>query len=118
MAAFEVTTEGWKTERSEIWQKSNEASGVTLAMELAEINFKKFGGPYIERFSLIRDDATFGVGEAEWADWDQRNRLVIARNGKLFEGQIGDNKLKLQELADFNENKPDPKQSPKWAKIW
>ena len=116
--SFPYTNRGWKTERSEIWHKLNKANRITLVMELAEINFKKAGGPYVERFSLIRENSTLSVGEADWADWDHRNRLVVARKGKLFEGHIDNDELEFLELADFNDNKPDPMESPKWAKTW
>ena len=56
---------------------------------------------------------------AEWADWDQRGRLVFAREGKIFAltaEAIGESMP--QELADFNGNQPEPMEAPEWAKNW
>lgn len=116
--SFHYKGRGWETERSEIWEKTNKANGTTLAMELVEINFKKLGGPYVERFSVVTHGTTIPIGEADWADWDQRHRLVIARAGKLLEGHINTGAVEWRELADFNSNKPEPKEAPRRAKVW
>jgi hypothetical protein len=103
---------GWQTEQSQVWQKVNQANGLTLVMELVEMNFSKVGGPYVEQFSLIKDGLAIPVGLADWADWDYCNRLVVARKGKLFEGCIGRDEMEWRELADFNSNRPAPKATP------
>jgi hypothetical protein len=53
-----------------------------------------------------------------WADFDQRNRLVLARNGKIFAARIDAGGLALTELADFNANTPEAIEAPAWAKKW
>ncbi len=56
---------------------------------------------------------------AAWADWDQRGRLVFARDGRLFAlpaEDIGHNEP--WELADLNGHKPEPMEAPEWAKVW
>jgi hypothetical protein len=53
-----------------------------------------------------------------WADFDQHNRLVLARNGKIFAARIDAAGLALTELADFNANQPEAIESPDWAKKW
>lgn len=115
---FPLAGRGWKTEQSDVWYKTNRASGITLVMELAEIDFDQPGGPYIEQFAIIRDGTTIPIGRADWADWDRRNRLVLAREGKLFRADIGQDELEWHELADFNDNKPEPQEAPISARHW
>jgi len=56
---------------------------------------------------------------AEWADWDQRGRLVFVRRGKVFVAQPSPGEdLQQQELADFNAQEPVPLESPAWARRW
>ena len=56
---------------------------------------------------------------AAWADWDQRGRLVFARDGRLFALHAEDIGLKEpQELIDMNNHKPAPTEVPEWAKSW
>jgi hypothetical protein len=56
---------------------------------------------------------------AIWADWDKRGRLVYAKEGKLFTGEINNlNQIQSTEIADFNANKPERIITPEWAKVW
>jgi hypothetical protein len=55
------------------------------------------------------------LGAASWADWDQRGRLVVARDGRLCEL---DQSAGLREIADFNPQEPDPQASPPHARVW
>jgi len=56
---------------------------------------------------------------AVWADWDKRGRLVYAKEGKLFTGEInGLGQIQSTEIADFNANKPEQIATPEWAKVW
>jgi hypothetical protein len=105
--SFVGSPKGLKTDRSEIWEKPNKNNSAVLTMELAGVNFKKLGSPYVERFALVKDNNTVPLGEADWADWDQRDRLVLARDGKLFAANIKDGQLSLSELADFNASSPE-----------
>lgn len=53
-----------------------------------------------------------------WANWDQRNRLVFARDGKLFAGSFQQGTFKERELADFNSHQFEPVIAPDWAQKW
>lgn len=60
-------------------------------------------------------DRHASTGEVEGADWsgrDQSNRLVFAREGRIF-ARSG---LDDRELADFTQHEPDPQPAPEWAK--
>lgn len=58
------------------------------------------------------------LDNVSWADWDQRGRLVGARDGQI----IAMNPEALNEdvtvLEDFNDQKPDPQPAPDWARKW
>ena len=43
--------------------------------------------------------------------------IVIARAGNLLEGHINTGASEWRELADFNSNKPEPKEAPRRAKV-
>jgi hypothetical protein len=59
------------------------------------------------------------ISGAVWADWDHAGRLVYAKEGKLFEGNLREaGQIHSTELADFNAHKPEPKETPNWAKEW
>lgn len=59
----------------------------------------------------------FHLPSITWADIDHQNRLVLARNGKLFSATVQDG-LTLTELADFNANQPENVSTPGWASEW
>lgn len=97
---------GWKTEQTEIWEKEGRV-GKRLRRELLKIDFKSYGGPYIEQFSLVKkNDAPVTIADASWAELDQRGALVFARFGKLFRGALTKQGIEEKELTDLNKNQP------------
>lgn len=59
------------------------------------------------------------IDRASWADWDQKARVIFARDGKAFAGKLNDNGVWSEtELADFNSSRPQPMLSPPHAKKW
>ncbi|MCH8620435.1 hypothetical protein [Undibacterium sp. TS12] len=53
------------------------------------------------------------VAGAEWSGRDQNRRLIFAADGKLH-WQRDDGTVQV--LADFNGDKPDPREAPAWAR--
>jgi len=54
-----------------------------------------------------------------WADWDQKGRFVIARDGCIFRGQVEvDGSIAERKLLDLNSEKPTPHVAPHWATAW
>ena len=52
------------------------------------------------------------VKGAEWSGRDQRGRLIFAAKGKLnWQREDGS----AQVIADFNGDRPDPREAPEWA---
>ena len=74
----------------------------------------------LEKYSVVNDqtgEKTL-LSDVTWADFDQQGRLVLAKEGKLFSAALQNGDLSLNELADFNANKPDPQPAPDWATKW
>jgi hypothetical protein len=63
-------------------------------------------------------DTEAKISNATWADWDQRDRLVFAREGKLLAVEGSDSIEKAQELADFNSQQFTEVIAPEWAQHW
>lgn len=100
------------------WERVGAASRRTLVMTvLSETAYSEFGGPYLVYYQ-VRDDAggtTLDLGRADWADWDQRGRLVVAREGRLWHWEGPDS---LREIADFRQQVPEPAPSPTEEQSW
>ncbi len=80
------------------------------------------GLKYRELFSVLNREGqpVVDTAQVEWADWDQRGRLILLQAGKLLIGQpepTGDS-FRLCELADFNSQTPEPIIAPDWATRW
>jgi hypothetical protein len=76
---------------------------------------------YSEAFAIVdpHRSSSIPIEGASWVDWDQRGRLIIARRGKVYVGQLTQGGLiEEQELIDLCGGKPTPMASPEWANIW
>lgn len=101
---------GWKTDERSAYRKSGRFA---LSLNYTFIRHAKV------TYSLHLGDVNHGTLKAvEWADFDQRGRLIVARQGKLFSAVVENGELNLTELADFNANQPQPLEAPEWAKQW
>ncbi len=69
-------------------------------------------------YTFVSNNQDFALQGANWADFDQQGRLVLAKDGKIFSAEIQNNALQLTELADFNANQHEPVETPDWAKKW
>ena len=54
----------------------------------------------------------------EWVEWDQRHRLVFAKDGCLFADELDQPEQSPQLLADFNGQRYHAVETPQWAKYW
>jgi hypothetical protein len=112
--------DGWTRREGaepETLERASRAGDVTLAMRiLSNMEFGAFGGRYVIEYGLRSEsgDAEVELGRATWADWDQRGRLIIARDGHLLHWQP----TGINEIADFNAQTPDPQPAPAWATDW
>ena len=94
---------GGHTEFPPLWQKHDQ----TLKYLLQEC-FKQSPGEGIAlELCLTAGDPTPHRLDAEWADWDHRNRLVAVRGTSLCAGQVLDNgEVAWTALADFKDGQP------------
>jgi hypothetical protein len=98
-----------------VWTKSLPERSLILSMRLVEIDFRAVGGRYLMQYTLRETPTStqYIVKRATWADWDQRGRLVFARDGKLCAAEVDDpSRLAVAELADFNAARPEPRVAP------
>ncbi|HEU4414240.1 MAG TPA: hypothetical protein VFT65_05605 [Candidatus Angelobacter sp.] len=76
---------------------------------------------YAEEFAVSKSGQSkmTELDRASWADWDQRGRLVFARDGKVFAGHLSEDGPVLErELIDLNPSKPIALPAPDWASQW
>ncbi|MGH2372657.1 MAG: hypothetical protein ACRDIC_04150 [bacterium] len=110
---------GWRTEQTEIWERPPPDARARLRVTTVGIDFRVPGGPYVETFALyLSNGAIVPVEGARWADWDQAGRLVFARDGRLFRGEIHDGRIVESILIDLNPNRPYRLQAPDHARRW
>jgi hypothetical protein len=109
--------DGWRLIEREpsatLWERLQPEGTMTLSMVHVLEDFRRFGGPYAVEYTVTTADGTeHPLGEATWADWDHRGRLVAARDGQLcaWSGQGG-----WTVIEDFNGQEPNPQPAPRWA---
>lgn len=76
---------------------------------------------YSEQFeiTITGQSKIMPIDRASWVDWDQQGRLVFARDGKIFAGDIDEEgDFVERELTDLNSSKPEPFPAPDWAVNW
>jgi hypothetical protein len=112
--------DGW-TRRAgaipETWERTSPAGDATLAMRIVtNIDFRAYGGRYVIEYAVRTepDGQEVELGRATWADWDQRGRIIVASDGRLSHWQPSG----FTNIADFNDQTPDPQPAPAWATDW
>jgi hypothetical protein len=76
---------------------------------------------YSEEFAVgsIGQSELVNIDQASWADFDQQGRLVFAKDGKVFAGEVDEqNRISEKLLIDLNPLKPCTLRTPKWATEW
>jgi hypothetical protein len=109
-----LETEPYRT----LWARRHPSRPLALHMMHSFENLQVAGGRYVVDYSLWNETEgrEQGIGQATWADWDQRGRLVVARQGKLLWWPLESGTL--EEIADFNGHEPDPQPAPDAAGSW
>ncbi|MGA2219394.1 MAG: hypothetical protein ABSG51_14985 [Terracidiphilus sp.] len=104
---------GYTTHQPQIREKHNLDGSMLIRLTRSIENLD-----YAEEFAVSNgnDSGFIQLERASWVDWDRRGRLVFARDGRIFEGQVGDGMLlNSRELVDLNSATPAPVRSPDWA---
>jgi hypothetical protein len=117
----EFSWKGWKprTLREEVWERRHPSLPVTLRLRCHGYDFSRPGGPYVESFEVdFADAGVRTLPEASWADFDQRGRLVFARQGRLFTAAFGRGLGAAREIVDLDPSRPESVAAPPWAHRW
>jgi len=106
---------GYETIRPEIMSRKHPSKPITLVMEFS---MTRYPGRY--RFAIENlDGLRAEVGNAGWADWDHRGRLVYASEGRIFAAKVSsDCVIDSRQLADFNDRRHESVVAPAWARKW
>ena len=112
--------DGWQKQESSLhsatWERGHPTKSLCLSMRQRFEGFDRYGGPYVVEYSVRdADGVELQLGEATWADWDHRGRLVLARHGRLVSSDEG---IGFRQLEEFNDQVPDPQPAPPWVKVW
>lgn len=101
-----------------LWRRPHPALPMTLHMMQSFEGYQGPHGGYLVEYSVSREDGApeTVIGAADWADWDQRGRLVVAREGRVLHWPIEQGTPQV--LADFSDQQPDPQPAPEFARIW
>lgn len=132
-----LTRDGWKleqegkfphsksgtrtTEQEEVFSRRSACGQYDLLMTRKAIDFEAYGGPGVLVFSLRQVSAgkMTDLGPGTWADWDHRDRLILAREGTLLHYELSEEGGFLPRLIyDFNGDRPLAIQSPPEASSW
>jgi hypothetical protein len=99
------------------WERTHPKEPVTLIMTQNFGEARGQGLRYVVEYWLRSGDQgrESPLGEASWADFDQQGRLVLAREGRLFRHTPSGS---FEEIADFNNQSPDPQPAPNAAHHW
>jgi hypothetical protein len=111
---------GWRAIKPEIWEKVEPRKRYVLRMIKEGVHSVPNDEWNILNFE-IQDRKTASVlslGRASWADWDHKNHLVYAKNGKLFRHDLRKENATVWEIADFNSQKPQNIKAPAKATFW
>jgi hypothetical protein len=114
-------TSGTTTQREEVFSRRSPCGSYDLFMVQTAVDFEAYGGPYVLVFYLrpAAGGDYIELGSATWADWDQRGRLVLARDGRLFVYEFGEEGVVAPHLLhDFNDDQPQRTESPPEARCW
>ncbi len=109
-----------ETMQPEVWRKSDRSGKWMLTSKQRHRNDPH--GPWYDMTYEV--SAAGGKTEpagiaADWADWDQSNRLVATREAGLYAIKLRARREPEWELlADFTADKPASVETPAWAACW
>jgi 3',5'-cyclic AMP phosphodiesterase CpdA len=104
----------FRTIQPEIREKMNGSQMIRLTRSI-ELN------DYPAEFTVVskKGSVVTKIDRAGWVDWDQKGRLVYARDGGIFRGDVDVNgRITERQLLDLNSSKPNPVVPPHWATTW
>jgi len=110
---------GWSDRIPTIWERHRASGGYRLLRVVDAAGDQRADA---ERQAYILEDVRQGSSAplegATWADWDHQDRLVFARQGRLYASSGSASGAATEMLADFNQQRPYELSAPKWAEAW
>ena len=108
--------------RRDVWEKRAPSGQAWLRKTtVAELPSAPGRGCYFDEHALRSGDGSVEtpLPGAEWADFDHRGRLVVARAGRLevLDTDRSPGRV-LRELVDLNPNRPERRKAPDQARRW
>jgi hypothetical protein len=108
-----------------LWHKKSPRSQAMLEMKSYSTSNQRFSrgrGCYFEEYVLINSGGTrIDLPKVEWAAWDHRGRLLMARDGGLYVAtRFSDDGVRDKLIEDFtphrHESIPPPPSASKWPR--
>ncbi len=108
--------------RVDVWRKVHPKEPYRLIKEVTTLKGSQdppvHGGTH-DRYRIeLADGSVLELTDAEWADFDHRDRLIFTRKGILSAAAVNDGQLIEKQIADFNPDKPRPVEPPFSARNW
>ncbi len=110
----------WQAQIPATWQKVHPSGRYTLQWMLHAYDLDHLSSMDVSEY-VIEDQVgktRVPINGATWAEWDQRGRLVFARDGQLYVTGADMLGSKPVMLADFNGQRPYQLVAPEWARRW
>jgi hypothetical protein len=105
---------GFSTARPQVRERRHPTAPFSLLMHRAIHGFRKH-----DRFFLVGPHRSVTELQAQWADWDQRGRLVLLANGAVSVAAVSTAGLaESTVLFETSEDRPVERASPAWARLW
>jgi hypothetical protein len=110
---------GKKADPPELWRRSQPTGAWQVVRRI-----RQHGGvtrTYIESFAVRSPDGKreIPLERVEWADWDLRGRLLLARGGSIIAAKLDpDGHITERTLSDFNSAAPAAVVAPDAARQW
>lgn len=105
---------GFKTERPQVRERRHPTAPLSLLMHRAVSGYRKH-----DRFFLVAPHRVPRDLRAQWADWDQRGRLVLLGSGLLSVASVtADGPGAPTVLLDTSQDRPAARTPPDWAREW
>ena len=115
--------DGWELQEKHpyatMWRRRHPSlRSLWLHMAHSYEGVNALGGRYAVEYTVWDDtqQREHTIGAATWADWDQRGRLLLAREGKLM--TWSPDLEAPRTIADLNGHRPDPQPAPEGATAW
>lgn len=117
-------TDAWDEQRNVRLQKRQPGGEAVLLLESLGWAGGEFGrGQAVDglrvSYALERDGDIHFLSDLQWADWDEKGRLLVAtRDGRIAVRRLGGQTTETLFEADLSSLAPSPAPAPDWAQRW